>query len=155
MKGVELNIRQLWHKHVYSHSTHSPFIQSQSPLHHPAPFPWGQSAQDSATWFPQLTSSDVKAVELNLENNQSVMGFYILISLPTDKGVLQVPWPLQSPSVVHWKTNKEWKWILNIEIILTSIAKHQSHICTLLRFFQQDKIFFTSSKCLPSHVFPE
>ena len=44
---------------------------------------------------------------LILENNQSVMGFYILISLPTDKGVLQVPWPLQSPSTVHWKTNKE------------------------------------------------
>ena len=35
--------------------THSSSCHVQSPLHHAAPFPWGQSEQVAASWIPQLT----------------------------------------------------------------------------------------------------
>lgn len=39
---------------------HSPDIHSHSPLHQPAPWPWGHSAQDGAVCPPHRTSVDVK-----------------------------------------------------------------------------------------------
>ena len=40
--------------------------QLQSPLHPDAPFPWGQSKQVAALWFPQLTSDAEMPVSLCL-----------------------------------------------------------------------------------------
>ena len=41
-------------------------FQLQSPLHPDAPFPWGQSKQVAALWFPQLTSDAEMPVSLCL-----------------------------------------------------------------------------------------